>query len=149
VTIQINRTTAAVVATLLALTLVASYAAYSYGESTRKSDAAVKTLVLSRVSSAVGDRSKQATADQGAAVKTATKNAKRAQRKHDMKKLRTAVKKAEQKAYAAGQGAGFSSGSAAGYSSGHSNGVRDGIIEGSDELTCSDDSNVPLPACSY
>jgi cell division protein FtsB len=44
--------------------------------------------------------------------------------------------------------ANYSSGYSAGNSSGYSSGVSAGIVEGSDELTCSDDVDVTwLPAC--
>jgi septal ring factor EnvC (AmiA/AmiB activator) len=46
--------------------------------------------------------------------------------------------------------ANYSSGFSAGNSSGYSSGVSAGIVQGSDELTCSDDVDVTwLPACNY
>ena len=49
-TITINRRFAALVALLLALATALAFAAYSYGESTRKSDDEVSSLVSGRVS---------------------------------------------------------------------------------------------------
>jgi len=47
----------------------------------------------------------------------------------------------------------FASGSQTGFSSGKEQGVEEGVEEGlergSDELTCSDDLDVPLPPCDF
>jgi hypothetical protein len=70
------------------------------------------------------------------------------------KQRNKAVKAAQKAAYKSGQQAGFtsgySSGDSAGFSSGHSAGVQDGLVQGSDQLTCSDDPDVYwLPACDF
>jgi hypothetical protein len=87
----------------------------------------------------------QKTTDQRKLKRTITK----------MTKQRSKAVKAAQKAgYKSGQQAGYtsgySSGNSAGYSSGHSAGVQDGLVQGSDQLTCSDDLDVYwLPACDF
>lgn len=146
-----NTKVAAAAVTALALTLGLTFAAYSYGKSTRKSETQVKRIV----DDAVVVRGAQAMTDQVAAVKASvketTKKVRRAQMRADrkvwMKRLKEHEAKAREAGYSSGNAAGYSSGNSAGYSSGHSSGVEEGIETASDELTCSDDLDVALPAC--
>ena len=152
-TINIDRRFASVAAVLLVLGALLTFGAYSYGESTRKSDTHVNRLLESGIKAAVSERSKQAEAEQARAVKAAVTNAvkeaKRAQRKADKKIWTKRMRKAVQEAREEGAAAGYSSGNAAGFSAGHSTGVEEGIEQGSDELSCSDDLDVPLPPCNF
>jgi hypothetical protein len=109
--------------------------AYIYGKSTRQSDSQVDR----RVVKAVAERSRRADIEE----KRAVKRAKGSQRKADRKVWKKRMEKAVNNA----RNVGYSSGSAAGYSSGRSTGVEEGLKKGSDELTCSDDLDVPLPPC--
>jgi type IV secretory pathway VirB10-like protein len=157
VTITLSKKIATVAVTLLALALGLTFAAYSYGESTRKSDEQVSAQVKRTTDAAVVVRGAQAATDQAeavkAAVKVTTKKVRRSQMRADrkvwMKRLKQHEDKARDAGYSTGNAAGYSSGNSAGYSSGHSSGVEEGIDTASDELTCSDDSDVALPACDY
>ena len=95
----------------------------------------------------------QAKRDQAAAVERAVTRAKRWQYKRDNKRWKkheaAAVKAAEQRGYSSGNSAGYSAGTSAGYTSGRSDGIDEGIDTASDELTCSDDLDVPLPFCDF
>jgi hypothetical protein len=157
VTITLNQKLAATAVTGLALALGLTFAGYSFGESTRRSDAQVSRTV----EAAVEIRSAQATSDQSAAVnaavnaavKATTKKVRRSQMRADrkvwMKRLEQHEDRARDAGYSSGNAAGYSSGNSAGYSSGHSTGVEEGIETASDELVCSDDLDVALPPCNY
>ena len=73
--------------------------------------------------------------------------------KRVVRKMKRSARRKMNEAYAKGQRDGYSSGNAAGYSAGHSSGRDEGYSEGmdeaSDDLTCSDDPDVPLPYCNY
>jgi hypothetical protein len=151
-TITLNRRTVAGSALLAAVALLLAFAAYSYGESTRMSDAQVDHQVSTTVEKAVAARGAKAASDQTAAVTATTKSVRRTTQKADRKVWMKRLKKHEDAAHAAGystgSAAGYSSGNADGYSSGHESGVEDGIDTASDELTCSDDMDVALPMCN-
>jgi hypothetical protein len=156
-TFTINRRTVVAFGAVLAVALAAIAVGYLAGQSTRKSQDAVALLVNQRVTDANestnAERDIAETTAIAAAVKRAAKRAKKAQWRKDQKRWKTysqkLVVKAHDKGYSEGSNAGYSAGNSAGFSSGHSAGVEDGIEEGSDELDCSDDSDVALPACSW
>ena len=152
-TIHVTGRAMTVFITLLALAAALAFVAYTMGASSRRSDTDVVRLVDRKVSVAVGERGAKAEADQRAAVRKAVKAARRSQLRRDRRvwrgRTRRAVRKAEDSAYDRGSSAGFASGNAAGYTAGHGDGVEDGIDTASDELDCSDDLDVALPACSW
>jgi hypothetical protein len=80
-----------------------------------------------------------------------TKRAVKHQKNHDTAVLRRVVRRMKVRARReaeAARAAGYSSGNSAGFNTGHSVGVDDGVKKASDELTCSDDLDVPLPFCT-
>ena len=80
-----------------------------------------------------------------------TKKAVKTQKNRDVKVLRRVIRRMKVRARReskAARDAGYSAGNSAGFSSGHSSGVDDGVRKASDELTCSDDLDVPLPFCN-
>lgn len=148
-----KRTTAARVASFVALALAvlagAVFAAWSLGRDTRLSDAQVTT----KVERALDQRGKQAAADQAEAVRSAkaaqkAKDAKSA-RKHLKEVVAKTRKSSYDRGYAAGNSNGYAAGNSAGYSAGNADGVEEGVEKASDELVCSDDSDVDLPACFF
>ena len=87
---------------------------------------------------------------QDAAVKDAvTAEKKRSERviRRVVRKMKRSARRKMNEAHAKGQRDGYSSGNAAGYSAGHSSGRDEGYSEGmeeaSDDLSCSDDPDVP------
>ncbi|MDA0160403.1 hypothetical protein OM076_09010 [Solirubrobacter ginsenosidimutans] len=72
--------------------------------------------------------------------------------KRVVRKMKRSGRRKVNEAYAKGQRDGYSSGNAAGYNAGHSTGRDEGYSEGleeaSDDLSCSDDPDVPLPYCN-
>ena len=131
--------------------------AFAAGQATRASDQEVTRRVATAVQ-------KQVERDEIAKEK-AVELAKAEQKKRTARiwkdKLHAAVRKARRAAYdkgyasgqsdgyVSGQSDGYEAGQSAGYESGHDAGHRDGLIEGSDELTCSDDPDVTwLPPCT-
>jgi hypothetical protein len=132
-----------VIALAIAVLGATFFAAWTLGKSTRQSDAAV----TKKVEQAVARRGERAKLDQGSAV-AATKVSQRARaKKHLTKVVAKAKKNSYDKGYSAGSSAGYSAGNSAGYSAGNAAGVEEGVEKASDELTCSDDSDVALPAC--
>jgi hypothetical protein len=86
------------------------------------------------------------------AYEAATRKAVRKQKHRDVKVLRRVVRRMKSRARReaeAARNAGYSAGNRAGFSAGHSTGVDDGVRKASDELTCSDDLDVPLPFCNF
>jgi flagellar biosynthesis/type III secretory pathway protein FliH len=156
-TFTISKRTLAAFGAVLAITLAAVAVGYLAGQSTRKSSEAVALLVNQRVT----DANKATNAERDlrevkairTAVNKAVKKAKRAQYRKDQKRWKTysakLVDKAHEKGYSEGNTAGYSAGNADGFSSGHTAGVDEGIDQASDELICSDDSDVALPACTW
>ena len=130
----------AVLTALLAL-IVTGMAAYAGGQSTRMADQEVKVAVRTAVQSAErrGDiHTERLLNDQEDAHK---------------KDLKAAREQAGKRGYRIGKKSGYQEGNEAGYSAGNSAGYSSGVDAGkdeaSDELWCSDDSDVDLPACSY
>lgn len=81
-----------------------------------------------------------------------TKNAVKTQKNRDVRTLRRVVRRMKSRARReteAARNSGYSAGNSAGFSAGHSTGVDDGVRKASDELTCSDDLDVPLPFCNF
>lgn len=134
------------VAGVLALALAAT-GTFFIGRDTRLSTQEVDAKLAAQAKRDAG----KAKAHEEEAVAAATKRAKRIQRRADAKLWRGRVERTSANArdagYSAGSSAGYSAGNAAGFTEGHETGVEDGIEQGSDELTCSDDLDVPLPAC--
>ena len=130
----------AVLTALLAL-IVTGVAAYAGGESTRMADHEVKVAVRTAVKSAerrADIHTERLLNDQDDA--------------HKME-LKAAREEARERGYRIGMKSGYQEGNEAGYSAGNSAGYSSGVDAGKDEATdelwCSDDSDVDLPACSY
>jgi hypothetical protein len=130
----------AVLTALLAL-VVTGMAAYAGGQSTRMADYEVKVAVRTAVKSA------ERRAD------VHTERLLNDQEDAHRKQLKAARKQAREHGYRVGKKSGYQEGNEAGYSSGYSSGNSTGIETGKDEATdelwCSDDSDVDLPACGY
>jgi flagellar biosynthesis/type III secretory pathway protein FliH len=156
-TFTINKRTLAAFGAVLAVALAGIAVGYLAGQASRKSDDAVALLVNQRITDAnQATNAERDIAEAKAVKKAVTKavyRAKRAQYRKDQKRWKKyskkLVAKAYDKGYDSGNRTGYSAGNSAGFSSGHSAGVEDGIDEASDELVCSDDNDVPLPACSF
>lgn len=125
----------AVLTALLAL-IVTAMAAYAGGQSTRMADHEVKVAVGTAVTSAerrADVHTERLLSDQEDAHKKE-------------------LKAARERGYRIGKKSGYQEGNEAGYSAGnsagYSSGVETGKDEATDELSCSDDSDVDLPACS-
>lgn len=138
---------AALIASALALLAATGFLAWTLGESTRKSDA----QVTSEVRRAVAARGERAASEQAAAVHAAKTAQKASDTKRARKHLKQVVAKTRKssfdRGYAAGNSAGYSAGNSAGYSAGNAAGIEEGVDKASDELVCSDDSDVDLPPC--
>jgi hypothetical protein len=81
-----------------------------------------------------------------------TKKAVKTQKNRDVRILRRVVRRLKSRSRREAQAArnsGYAAGNSAGFSAGHSTGVDDGVHRASDELTCSDDLDVPLPFCNF
>jgi flagellar biosynthesis/type III secretory pathway protein FliH len=131
------------VACVLLLIGAAATVAFFIGQTTRMSDAEVTV----KVASAVAERGDRAERDQEAALaEQADRNRKRTKRVRVAARNR-GYRVGKRSGYQDGQSDGYASGQAAGYSSGHSAGTEEGIEKASDELACSDDSDVNLPPC--
>lgn len=117
--------------------------AYLVGQGTRKSDAQVAEEKRVAVAAAISvTRHKDALRMERAVDKQ--KRRTRVVARRIVRKLKKAAERKAQQSYASGQSAGYSSGNAAGYSAG----TQDGLVQGSDQLTCSDDPDVGwLPYC--
>lgn len=133
----------------LVLILGAISAAFMLGRETRDSDKVVKA----RVVAAVDHRGEQADAELEDAL-----DEQRQDFRERLEKVRKRARDAgynvgKKSGYQDGNNDGYAAGNSAGYSSGHSEGVEEGVEEGieqgSDELSCSDDLDVPLPPCNY
>ena len=128
---------------------VAGAAGYFVGQSTRLSDAEVALAVDDGVDEAVS----ATTEEQEAIRRKALAESRRVQRREMKKQLakvrRKLTEKAEQQAaqsFASGQSTGYENGR----SDGEVEGFEEGLTEGSDDLTCSDDSDIYwLPACDF
>jgi hypothetical protein len=133
---------------VLAIGLAAG-GAFLAGQSTRLSEQQVDAKLATQ---ARQDK-RAAKTHEALAIKDAKAGQRAIDSKISRKRLNKAVKKAREAGYSSGSAVGYQNGNAAGYQSGtaagHEAGVQDGLKEGSDELTCSDDMDVPLPACNF
>ena len=128
-----------------AIVLVAATASYFVGQSSRASDDAV----IARVALAVEKRGNTAEEEQRAALSAqANRNRERIAVVRKVSRDR-GYKVGKKSGYVVGNEAGYSAGNSAGFSSGHSTGVEEGVNKASDELSCSDDSDVDLPPCFF
>ena len=147
-----SRNTIAVIGgTVAAVVLIlgAISASFMLGRDTRDSDKVVKAHLVA----AVDHRGEQAEAELEEALAE-----QRQDYRERLKKVRKRARDAgydvgKKSGYQEGNNDGYAAGNSAGYSSGHSEGVEagveEGIEKGSDELSCSDDLDVPLPPCNY
>jgi hypothetical protein len=127
------------------IVLVAATAAYFVGQSSRASN----EVVAARVALAVEKRGNTAEEEQKAALRTqANRHRERIAVVRKVSRDR-GYKVGKKSGYVVGNEAGYSAGNSAGFSSGHSTGVEEGVNKASDELTCSDDSDVALPPCTF
>lgn len=134
----------------LAIALLAGTAAGAFlgGQSTRKSEEVVraetKATVAAAVEIAVTDAvEKKGAEDKAKRLKIMHRAAVRMKARHRVE-IRKVRRVGERKAARA-----YSSGSAVGQQTGYAAGVDDGITKASDDLTCSDDPDVPLPYCFF
>jgi hypothetical protein len=136
---------AGVIAAVAVVVLTAATAAYFVGQSTRMSDGAV----VDRVALAVAERGDKAEQEQEEALDS--QGARYRERIAVVRKVSRdrGYKIGKKSGYAEGNEDGYSAGSSVGFSSGHSEGKEEGIEEASDELLCSDDSDVDLPPCVF
>jgi hypothetical protein len=157
---------AVVAASALAVAALAVGLAVSITHTASVSDDAHDTIVLLNVNHAknVSDIKLADARAQTVAIDTAVKAGVAKQKTSDASKMKRALararraadkrqKKAVDAARTTGLSQGYSNGTTDGYSAGNSdgydNGVTDGLVEGSDDLTCSDDMSVTwLPSCS-
>lgn len=127
-----------IAAVAIAIPLIAC--AFLLGQSTRKSDDEVQRNIVAAKTTQKAIDAKRA--------QIKTRNLLQRQEKKLKKVFNKRAKKRAEKAYKNGSSAGYSSGSADGFSTGYDSGAVDGLIEGSDDLSCSDDPDVTwLPAC--
>lgn len=138
----------AVLTALLALT-VTGVGAYAGGQSTRMADHEVQIAVQTAVESSewrADIHTERLLNDQEDAHQKELEAAREEARERGYRiGKKSGYQEGNEAGYSAGNAAGYSAGNADGYSSG----VEDGKVEASDELDCSDDSDVPLPACSF
>ena len=130
--------------------LVGATAAYSDHKADARAHVAEVKSLNARHGRQIVALKTAAVAHEKAAIKKAVKKAVRKQKRHDLRVMHRVAKKQKNRrnreseaARQAGQAAGYSGG----FNAGHEVGREDGLIEGSDELTCSDDLDVPLPPC--
>lgn len=134
----------------------AAIGGYFFGQSSRQSDAQVAQERTNAVNVAVRRAVNDAVAKKGAEDKEkrlrimarAEKKIKDRNKVVVRRVVRNLKKSGDRKAQQS-----FSSGTQSGFSSGKEQGVEEGVEEGlergSDELTCSDDLDVPLPSCDF
>ena len=140
----------------VALIAAACTAAFLAGQTTRISEADATGRAHTAVERAE-DRAQEESDQRAAAIRRyeAHRLDQRVHRLNTMwrKRVRHAADKAREDGFSNGSAAGYSSGSADGYADGNADGYDeghdDGLEDGSDELTCSDDMDVPLPACDW
>jgi hypothetical protein len=126
---------------IVAATLGVGAAAFFGGQATRMNDDAVASQKQVAVTIAVGKVRADAKVHERHAVRKAIRKTRT--------KTRTTERKRATRLSDQARNNGYASGNSAGYSSGHSAGESEGINKASDELVCSDDSDVALPSCSY
>lgn len=140
------------ITTLVVLAVVGITAgAFFLGQSMRKSDHQVASIVRTSVSDAV----RRNTTEQEAIRRKAIDEARAAQKRHDRtvmrrlrRKLQDVADRRAQESYASGQNAGYTAGEREGYVDGSVQGYDAGLTDGSDALDCSDDPDVYwLPPC--
>jgi len=150
-TFQVTKRTLVRSLALLAVVAAACSVAFLAGQSTRLTEA----TATERVTTTVKATSARLTAEHTDELKRAAKAAHRheqtrVRRTNQMWRGRVSKMNREHKREVEEAAAtGYSSGSAAGYSSGNAAGVEEGVEKASDELVCSDDSDVDLPACFF
>lgn len=126
----------------LVLLAAAGVGGFFAGQSTRKSDEQVaseqQVAVKRAVTAAVA---KKGAEDKAKRLRIMHRAATRMNAKHraEVRKLRQAAARRADQAY--------STGNSVGRAAGYNEGVGDGITKASDDLTCSDDPDVPLPYC--
>jgi flagellar biosynthesis/type III secretory pathway protein FliH len=136
--------TIASVLAVIAITAIAGAVSFMVGQQTRMPD----SEVVLRVTNAVDERGELAGREKrDALAKQAAKFRKRIAR------VRHVVRKRGYRAgralgYEAGTHEGYAKGKAAGYSLGRWVGIREGVRVATDQVTCSDDPDSRLPACS-
>jgi hypothetical protein len=126
--------------------------AFFGGQTTRMSDSARAAERSTAVNVAVTRTKRQDAATLTVRLAAQRKAAKKDERialrrlhKKDVKNAQQLADEARNQGFSAGDSAGYNNG----YSSGHDTGVEDGLVQGSDQLTCSDDPDVYwLPPCS-
>jgi flagellar biosynthesis/type III secretory pathway protein FliH len=151
-TINIDGRKAMRISAVVATTIGIGAAAFFGGQQTRMSDDAVaaqKQVATETVQHRADVKLERTQAADRAheveSVRKARIKAKRETRKIERKRAAKLAEKAREQGYSTGNSVGFSTGHSAGYSEGEVEGVN----KASDELTCSDDSDVDLPACTY
>lgn len=137
------------IAALIVLGIVAT-AAFFIGQGTRKSDAVVALEEQAAVKQAVVAAVRENNEEQRAVRRRALERAERALKRRNrvvirrvVSRLKRASERRASQSFASGSQAGYQSGSQAGFEQGE----QAGLFKASDELVCSDDSDVPLPAC--
>jgi uncharacterized protein HemX len=155
VTIKIDgRSTLRAVAAIAATIGVAA-AAFFGGQATRLNDQAVASQEQAAVTAAIRKADREHAVEMAAKIadtkeaaqsheRKEVRRAKRATRKRERRRATRLSDQARSEGYANGNSAGFASGHSTGYDEGES----DGIEKASDDLTCSDDPDVPLPYCT-
>ena len=139
---------------LVLVVLAAGVGGFFLGQSSRKSDEVVATeraAAVSRAVAAKGAQDKKLRLRIMERQETRLKARNRSVTRRVVRRLKKAMERRANQAYASGTSAGFSSGRNAGVAAGREEGLEEGIQEGinvaSDDLTCSDDPDVPLPYC--
>lgn len=134
---------------VLAVVLIAG--AVLVGQSTRKSDSQIAIERQQAVGTAVSATQRQAAIEKQGAVEDAVTT----QQRHDQavtrrvrRRLQRSADRRAQQSYTQGQATGYSSGQADGYQNGQRTGYQDGMHDATDQVTCSDDPDVPLPYCN-
>lgn len=123
---------------------------YFLGQSTRKSDDVVvseRAAAVSRAVAAKGAEDKKLRLRIMERQEARLKARNRSVTRRVVRRLKKAMERRANQAYASGSSAGFSSGRNAGVNEGREEGIQEGIAVASDEVTCSDDPDVPLPYC--
>jgi hypothetical protein len=165
-TIQIDGRSMLRATGVVAATIGVGAAAFFGGQTTRLSDDARASERQDAVQVAVEKVENENAVELAGVKQDAREHEKRAVKKAVKKERKRAEKQAERArnegysagnsagygaghsaGYSEGEDAGYSDGSADGYSDGSADGYEDGLDDASDEVTCSDDPDVPLPYC--
>jgi hypothetical protein len=157
-TIDVNGRTMLRAAAIAAAAVGVGAASFFGGQATRMDDTARANERRDAVNLAVAKADNEHAAqlaevrlDAKAHEKRAVKRAVKRTMKKERKRAAKLAERARSEGYSSGNTAGYGAGHSAGYSEGNEAGVEEGIDEGidiaSDDLTCSDDPDVPLPYC--